>query len=242
MGILSSKYRTYVLNDFSSVKKAVFFILKFIGGAAGKYTVKECLPVQINPHSIKQEMGFSDGFEYDGCLLKVPDTSKDSGNILSVELEYSLYDEYNVATMGGMQPPSSDSISLYNPKAVTLEKLKSYAGKLFDDDGAKLRALFLWGDIEWFGALSSVDVEYTSFSRWGEPLSAKVDVKVQKEYLRDGDDDDNNSFRARETYSEKSSKPTESKGLGGLASASVKAYSAAADSVMLLEGVGGALR
>ena len=238
MGILSSKYRTYVLNDFSSVKKAVFFILKFDANF-GHYKVKECLPVQINPHSIKQGAGFSGGFECTEGLLQLPkkkDKDNEPPETLELSLEYNIYDEYNVATMGGMQPPSSDSISLSNPKAVTLEKLKSYAGKLCDDDGAKLRTLFLWGDIEWFGAISSVDVEYTSFSRWGEPLSAKVDVKVQKEYL-----DNDNSFYKRGIYSEESSKPTESKALLGVTKASI-AYSEAADAVMLLEGVGGALR
>lgn len=64
MGILGPNYRTYVLNDFSLVRKAVFYVRVDGGFKDIKYRIAESLPVQINPSSISQKVG-AQSFEYD---------------------------------------------------------------------------------------------------------------------------------------------------------------------------------
>lgn len=223
MGILGPNYRTYVLNDFSLVRKAVFFILKSSGGSnAIKYSVAESLPVQINPCSISQKVG-AQSFEYDTLgNLKNPHTDKEQ--VLEVELKYNIYDEYKVSTLDGAIPRD---LSLTNKNVVTLEKLKSYAGKLSTEDADLCRTLFKWGDMEWFGALLFVDVEYTSFSRWGDPLSATAKVGIQKEYL--------SGFSSGIYAKDDEDKPSSSEKLGGLAKAAISTYSLSSDAMMLLE-------
>ena len=43
--------------------------------------------------------------------------------------------------------------------------------------------MFVWGNIEHFGLISSVNVKYTAFSRWGHPLKADVTVKIVEQPL-----------------------------------------------------------
>lgn len=170
-----SNYRTGVLNDFSIVSKAKFYILE--SSSFGGYKVKETLPVQINPTEF--EHNHSSKF-----IQSRITTSKENKSILptieerkpgdiDIPLKFDIYDEYNVRTLNGMDALTSD-ISLMNEKFTILPKLIEYWG----DKNAFV--LFKWGLIQYFGIIGNVDCTYTAFSRWGEPLKCDARVKIQE--------------------------------------------------------------
>lgn len=194
MGLLSSNYRTSVLNDFSIVSKAVFYIMKensgLFSGTYGRVTGESPLPVQINP----AELSFSYGDEkkdtryYRGLnltkeagmeppILKMPNSSL--GGELKIDLKYDIYDEYFVRTMDGLVTSSllgtdSSEMSLMSESATSLKRLTDFAGL------PGYYVLFVWGNISYFGLLNDVQVNYYAFSRWGDPLKANASVVIKK--------------------------------------------------------------
>ncbi len=182
LALLGAKYRTGVINDFSVVRKAVFNVLK-TDPLLGGYTLEETLPVQINPHQISYKFADNGKVKVFGGVMgddkgSIPQIKQDPSipRDLSITLEYSLYDEYVLSTMDGMTGPVSE-VTLMNETATSLKKLTQYAGS--NDDFIH----FYWGQIEFFGLLSEVSVDYTQFSRWGDPLRAKADVSIKEQPL-----------------------------------------------------------
>ena len=182
-GILGTKYRTSVLNDFSVVSKAVFHILEEGDVLNGRYSIKESLPVQINPTEIKGFDGKNHvkniggiGGENGRRRAVFREDENDDDEDMSITLHYDIYDEYQVRTMNGLLDTEND-LSLCSSTATSLAKLRAYAGN------PDLKVYFKWGEIECYGLLASVDFTYTTFSPWGSPLKADATVVIKKEHL-----------------------------------------------------------
>lgn len=195
-------YRTSVLNDFSAVSKAFFQIYHDEGiptmspgdnmlNRQFKYITD--FPVQINPNDIKldyyatskqQRRDAEAPLPPAGCI-SVPmvetDRSFDAGSV-SISLDYNIFDEYNARTMYGYVPGTEISLHSDGKGITSLEELRKYAGR------EKYYAMFIWGEIHIFGFFKDLDVTYSAFSRWGEPLRAAVQVNILRQPLGyDGD-------------------------------------------------------
>ncbi|MDR1240695.1 MAG: hypothetical protein LBK29_02320 [Oscillospiraceae bacterium] len=193
-----TKYRTSVMYDFSSVVKAVIFIVRARPGISPihpyDYDAEEALPVQVNPQKLKRNRA-----EQKAIDLPLPPVDpksvsyalvgggKNKEEELTLDLEFDIYDEYNARTRNGAAPfafsrtPLDFSLSLANENFVIIEKLFQYSNT------QDYFALFRWGDIEFFGSITSVDCEYSCFSPYGEPLKAKVGVTIRHQSLGKSD-------------------------------------------------------
>lgn len=190
-------YRTSVLNDFSTVRKAFFQVYhdegyKHPSFAFSKEMVNrnfkfvDQFPVQLNPNSLhldyygksKQQLKPIDSRFCAGVPLRTPDPSG-GGNAgeVSIELKYNIYDEYNARTMNGAIPGSEISLHSDGQKVTSLEELRKYAGRF------EYYTMFIWGDIHIFGFLEDLKVDYTAFSCWGEPLTATANITIQRQGL-----------------------------------------------------------
>ncbi len=184
MNSLTSSYRTYVLNDFSAVSKAVFYILLKSENIKGSYTIFEKLPVQINPTKISCTVGesrnkFVKDMQREAEASLKSHQEGDEDNMYEISLVYDIYDEYNVRTLNGISNASfiKGGMSLFDEKTTSLEKLKMASG-----DSEKF-VLFIWGDIQIFGHIEKVTADYTAFSRWGNPLKADATIHIKKVHL-----------------------------------------------------------
>lgn len=184
MNSLTSSYRTYVLNDFSAVSKAVFYIMLETNKKTQSYKIFEKLPVQINPTKISCTVGESrnkfvkDMLNEETASLKSHQEG-DEDNMYEISLVYDIYDEYNVRTLNGISNASfiNGGMSLFDEKTTSLEKLK-----MASSDPEKF-VLFIWGDIQIFGHIEKVTADYTAFSRWGNPLKADATIHIKKIHL-----------------------------------------------------------
>ncbi len=188
-------YCTSVLNDFSFVQKAYFYVYEKDGPYASAnehqcsicFAYKEFFPVQINPKSLtlnygsdklpgvsasieQQDEGTSGGFPI------ISPRNRYSTGSLQISLDYNIYDEYNARTMNGSIPGTGNSISLHAGNHTSLEELRNLAG-------TNRYVLFKWGEIQYFGALHSVDITYDAFSPWGEPLAASATIDIAHQPL-----------------------------------------------------------
>jgi hypothetical protein len=185
---LTSSYRTSVLYDFSVIDKAAFFILEAeasgsITGNSITFKAVETLPVQINPTEIRMAQVKSSVAEVDKGLGLLADSNDFTllgnpknkyDNSLSLKLDFDVFDEYQVRSMKGMLP---SDVSLCEENIVIIEKLIAYCNTQY------YFALFKWGDIEYFGKIQNVDVEYGRFSIHGQPLKAVVTVEIGRQNL-----------------------------------------------------------
>lgn len=180
-GLLGTNYRMGVLNDFSIVTKAVFHVLSYHpnGGTGKDYILVKSLPVQINPdhlyHVAKKTVsrancisGGTSGrnkFSADGSSFN---------DSIDIRVIYDIYDDYVAA--GEI---TGKNISLFNrdytslPELIDLTSVSSDPEKS-NENNANLRVIFKWGEIEHFGMLTGASVDYTAFSRWGNPLKAEA--------------------------------------------------------------------
>lgn len=175
----TSSYRTYVLNDFSIVAKAMFYGLELSGDKT--YKLVDKLPVQINPDSLEcirsSRVVRIGGIE---DSIKGRKNKKEPGsNTLRIEAHYNIYDEYNVRTNYGMTGALDDSVSLANEDFTSLPKLQSYANK------ENMFVLFRWGDVNFFGQIESVSCTYDTFSQWGNPLSCRATISVEESAIKE---------------------------------------------------------
>lgn len=201
MGILSDQYRTNVLYDFSLVSKAVFHIYTRAYTGPSKmfsdspfqfpdsFKIKETLPVQINPEDVRLKYGgkmYNDttpgqpAIQPEKAFRSFPIKRK-SGDMagdesLNISLKYDIYDEYMVSTAEGLIT-TDKSPSLLSNNTTSLEKLCKCSGQ------PDIYVLFEWGEIEYFGILESIDVNFDVFSCWGTPLKASVEVEISKQIL-----------------------------------------------------------
>lgn len=188
----TSNYRTHVLNDFSVVAKAMFYGLEKNGTT---YTLKDKLPVQINPSDLEYNRNSSVACNR-GIINGIIGTKKESEpNTLKLTLNYDIYDEYNVRTNYGMTGAVDNGISLFNKEFTSLPKLQSYA------NDENMFVFFIWGDINFFGRIESVSCTYDVFSQWGNPLSARVEVYVKESKIVGSTEDELNLKRFSEDIS-----------------------------------------
>ncbi len=195
-GTLKPDYRTSVLNDFSIVTKAVFYIIKYDKEDGGKttnskYSVIEKLPVQINPDNIRKEhtvklntlkslaTSTNDPIE----LSRSYDTSQRDN--LRLDLDYDIYDEYIMRTGGmGISDAIANKISDVNVKpSLKNENFTSLPKLIQAAEEPGTYVFFEWGETSHFGIITEINVNYTTFSRYGEPLKAKVEINIAKQDL-----------------------------------------------------------
>lgn len=184
---IGKKYITGVLNDFSTVSKAVFYSFKKKGDNKG-YKFEEILPVQINPNRISRNYAKFVGPKSqqakdiakklgDNGPAAPPEPEKDS---LSLDLVYDIYDEWNVATRGGVVEPiydkCSDGWSLYSKKLSSLGVLQEYASA----GSNEYLLAFKWGSTDFTGRISSFSCDYEAFSVWGDPLKANAHITLEQ--------------------------------------------------------------
>lgn len=196
--VLGIKYRQSVLNDFSIVSKAKFYIVKQeekeeMGVKIKVHTCEKILPVQINPHNISRNSRkvFGRGKSLAEKLEKGQGISShdDDSDTLDLELIYDMYDEYMVRTCDGLVTGISGlvdkddfkDISLKDKEATSLEELMKYACGEDNYNSSNYFVLFKWGSLEYFGKITSLSCRYDVFSRWGEPLKANVSVTITQE-------------------------------------------------------------
>lgn len=181
----TTKRRTSVLYDFSYVQKARFYVynvnnrgvIQIDRGTGGLLDV---LYFQINPQTMKMSSDAArritsprDNVEGDNAELGPKGTGKTYAvEALTIPLIYNLYDEFSVGTMDGLLSVYCDDTDLMSTKATSLQRLIDL-GRLND-----VGVLFKWGTFKYFGAISSVNITYESFSRFGNPLTASGDITI----------------------------------------------------------------
>lgn len=180
-------HRKYVWNDFSvGLEKAKIKILQCKDLIAQDLTTAEfeeiCeLYVQINPSSFSSSYAMSTRSILSTLEIKgdkeqpTPSFTFDSGSLnssLDIKLDYDIYDEFMART--GNESYPTDSFSLVDDKVTSLPMLTKYANGIY-------YAQLIWGDIKKFGLIRGVDVEYTAFSRWGQPLKAIATLRITEQ-------------------------------------------------------------
>lgn len=195
--VSNAKYCTSVLNDFGFVKKALFQVyrigkIKKVTGTGQKYLDREFkyeeqFPVQINPNDINYDFSYGKDRLFTGkrnsrsektVSMEGVDLVETRGSFspgsASMSLTYNIYDEYNAITSNGAVSIGED-ISLHSGNHTSLSKLREYAGI------PDYFVLFRWGEMHIFGFLENVDISYSVYSPWGQPLvgEAKIDIARQ---------------------------------------------------------------
>lgn len=179
----TTKRRTSVLYDFSSVLKARFYVFDVdpngIIQNKGGNPIVDTLYVQINPSNISISSDAARRVTRPNGNIKgqvarlVPGNS---GNYkvddMTIKLQYDLYDEFSIGTMDGMLAPYTIDRHLKSRTATSMERLIELSRV------ERKAVLFKWGPIQYFGAVSSADFEYKAFSRFGDPLKADGTVKL----------------------------------------------------------------
>lgn len=171
---LRSDYRDHTLYDFSNVVKAKLFVFELNNDRS----VKECvdiLPFQINPrnyHRISDSIHGRDPEQLDinGIdMLSYSSHDYDNSGIGIRELNFNIFDEYMARTMNGTLP-----IPININEITIIDKLFKYANRNYV-------VVFQWAD-KYVLRIKKVECTYTSFSKYGEPLSADVEVTFANEY------------------------------------------------------------
>ena len=174
-----------------------------LNGEIKKFNHVGSFPVQINPHKINIIQGSNKVYNAPGGITSGDTThtyhirypEHDDDHKLTIELNYDIYDEYNVATMDGAL--NSHKYSLFNDELVSLQRLQDMAAKnklkianpiSGAGDYPNCYVLFVWGQIEFFGEITKVDFDYTKFSRWGDPLAANGTVTISEYVFARGGD------------------------------------------------------
>lgn len=193
-------YRTSVLYDFSIVSKAKFYVFEedvaftqYMFKRVDTGDFKDPLPVQINPYDFHVTYGSTgksigpidnsilsttsaDEPIFGGIPFIRPKKGSPEPGSISIKLVYDIYDEYNVRTMDGINPLTD--FSLESETHTSLKRLGQIASS-----GGRYYVLFKWGDIEYFGLISNVEVDYRAFSRWGHALKAEADITIENQPL-----------------------------------------------------------
>ena len=181
LGILGNSYVTGVLNDYSTVEKATFTLVK-LGSSSSDYkkATFETVPVQINPSDLVYQ--YSSPVKDRAAGLNETngdttfDTSFSSASSLSMTLYYDFYDEYQARTAGGALSFVS-SFHLMEEKYSSLQKMIEHVNTY-----EKPRVLFRWGSsVLFYGVLEKLNPSYRAFSQWGHPLKAEVSVNICKD-------------------------------------------------------------
>lgn len=172
MSLFRSDYRDYTLYDFSNVVKAKLFVFK-IETDGSTSSCKDILPFQINPEKynrISDSIHTRDPDQLDiNGIDSLANNENDDGIGINT-LKFNIFDEYHAQTMNGTLP-----IPVNINKITIIDKLFKYANRDYV-------VVFQWSD-KYVLRIKSVSCEYTSFSKFGEPLVAEVTVKFANECL-----------------------------------------------------------
>ena len=166
--VFKSEYRDSTLYDFSAVVRAKLYVFEY--KQLDNFSLIETLPLQINPsryqrakkNGIAGKMQINQLFEND---LNHESNNNDSINIALV---FNIVDEYKLKTNNGAIPWPVDL-----NEATIINKLYEYATSDY-------RVLLKWGPLEFLSYISGITCDYDSFSPYGEPLSADVNLSLSK--------------------------------------------------------------
>lgn len=189
-GLFGTSYRVSVLNDFSIVTKAVFYILGYdYESNVQSFKLLDTLPVQINPehlyHAAAKKVTRQENISGGGKSMESVDGSNFSTSV-EIQVFYDIYDDYLTTGEGLITTDGRGSnISLLDRDYTSLPKLLELGTnpnfRKLGANGRETKVLFKWGEIKHFGIVSGVNAEYTAFSRWGSPLKCNASVTMELE-------------------------------------------------------------
>ena len=163
-------YRNSLLYDFSSVVRARIYVFEYNSvkkDVAERFRLIDNLPVQINPDEYYRRKS-------NGYVMNLGEAKKTgevpSGDSMDFILKFNIVDEYKLMTRDGLYP-----IPLNLDEVTIISKLFEYKNKNSDHV-----VLFKWGPLAYLSNIVEVSCKYESFSPYGEPLSANVDLKLAK--------------------------------------------------------------
>ena len=157
-------YRNSLLYDFSSVVRARIYVFTYKNTVPPTFKLIDNLPVQINPEEYDRRK--SNGYKMD--LQEAKNGKLPSGDTMEFTLKFNIVDEYKLVTRDGLYP-----IPL-NLDEVTI------ISKLFKYKNSEYVVLFKWGPLAYLSNITKVSCKYDSFSPYGEPLSANVNLELAK--------------------------------------------------------------
>ena len=157
-------YRNSLLYDFSSVVRARIYVFTYKNTVPPTFKLIDNLPVQINPEEYDRRK--SNGYKMD--LQDAKNGKLPSGDTMEFTLKFNIVDEYKLVTRDGLYP-----IPL-NLDEVTI------ISKLFKYKNSEYVVLFKWGPLAYLSNITKVSCKYDSFSPYGEPLSANVNLELAK--------------------------------------------------------------
>lgn len=165
-------YRNSLFYDFSSIIRAKIYVFDYKyqkskdGIGKSQFTFLETLPVQLNPDKYKRIKGGS--FKIDTEAAMNGKSHKDKDDSMDFILEFNIVDEYKIKTM------ETTTASINLDEVTIISKLFKY------QEDTRYRVLFKWGPLAFLSLISNVTCEYKSFSPFGEPLSADVNLTLRK--------------------------------------------------------------
>lgn len=166
-------HRNSLVYDFSSTNRAKINVFKYIGVNVGsnKFEFIVTLPLQLNPTTYKKTGTSSSKIDIQYAMKNGVGGPRPESNSITLDLYFDIVDEYKIRTMNGTIPLD------INLDEVTI------ISDLFRYQGGGYRVLFKWGPLNYLSWISSVTCDYESFSPYGQPLSAKVTLDLQKHVL-----------------------------------------------------------
>ena len=194
--------RTYVLNDYSIVKKAAIRIYTTDNGTAlleanTKLNLVSRLSVQINPNRFDSQFSLPESNILNGARdsgTKANAMQYRHANTLGeadIQLIFDIYDEYLVRSGDGsgaggiLQGMSGGSFSLTNDNITALPRLIRYAQGCGEtmETAQPCFIYFQWGEVEHFGVYKNISVNYYAFSSDGNPLKATADIEIDVPHI-----------------------------------------------------------
>lgn len=169
---MGNAYRNSLFYDFSSIIRAKIYVFDYKyqkskdGIGKSQFTFLETLPVQLNPENYKRIKGGS--FKIDTEAAMNGKSHKDKDDSMDFTLDFNIVDEYKASTMDGT-----------TPAPINLDEV-TIISKLYEYQDSIYRVLFKWGPLAFLSLISNVTCEYKSFSPFGEPLSATVNLTLRK--------------------------------------------------------------
>ena len=175
--LVGKKYRTGTWYDFSVLVRARFIVYEYTVSDQTKEIVEDkttffdkvdVLPLQINPESFRsQRICHSSKLINFDSPLGARNFGRDE-NEINIQAHFNIEDEYMAVTQNATIPLDYDINEL-----TIISKLYQYAADNY-------RVLFKWGPISYLARIASVICDYKSFSPYGEPLSAEVDMTLRR--------------------------------------------------------------
>ncbi len=158
-------YRNSLLYDFSSVVRARIYVFTYKNTVPPTFKLIDNLPVQINPEEYDRRKGNKPDWN---AIAKDNNSRSSSDDSMEFTLKFNIIDEYKLITRDGLFP-----IPL-NLDEVTI------ISKLFEYKNSEYVVLFKWGPLAYLSNITKVSCKYDSFSPYGEPLSANVNLELAK--------------------------------------------------------------